>query len=164
MNTKAIDRFDDRTVLRVLSEATTELRELSPQESTGLGSAGEAQQALQLLLTSNGFDAAAAELADLTRPAIARNVLARMVDDSATSTTVTPLVNDPPMDGQKSLETAATAAIILGALIAWLQTSAGLVIKRKGGQTDFSFELHKRAASNEVVKDAAQQVAKMLAG
>ena len=52
-------------------------------------------------------------------------------------------VANPPADSQKSVELAIASAVILGSLIAWLQTSVEIQMHRKDGKLDFSFKLKK---------------------
>ena len=61
-----------------------------------------------------------------------------------------------------SVELAISSAIVLGALISWLQTKLQLKVSRKEGKTDFEFELKKQGASNSVIKQVANVVKKAI--
>jgi hypothetical protein len=68
--------------------------------------------------------------------------------DPPTRLVVEPELPNPPSDVQKSPELALAGAVILGALISWLQTTIEIEMNRgKDGKLDFSFRLKKEATS-----------------
>jgi hypothetical protein len=165
MSTLTIDGLDDRTVLRILSEATTELREGLPEaERSLIATEDDARAALLALLDLGGQAAQAGDVNAVATPGAARALLTQLLEDHATSNVVAPIVSDPPEDTQKSLELAASGAIVLGALIAWLQTSFELVIRREDGKTHFSFSMRKKDTPADVLRETAKAVGTMLTG
>jgi hypothetical protein len=58
-----------------------------------------------------------------------------------------------------SIELAIGAAVVLGLLITWLQTKVDIKISREGGETSWSFELHKDATDPKTIKEVASTVA-----
>jgi hypothetical protein len=85
-----------------------------------------------------------------------------LVDDEAARPKVERLVNFPPQDSQMSVEVAIAGAVILGAVITWLQTKINIQVTRKNGKTDFKFELHKDATDTEVIKNVSKSVTSLL--
>jgi uncharacterized Tic20 family protein len=65
---------------------------------------------------------------------------------------------------QRPVETEITAAVILGSLIAWLQTKVKIRISRKDGKTSLEFELPKATASVKLIKDVINPVCALLFG
>jgi hypothetical protein len=95
-------------------------------------------------------------------PAIARQVLDLLLADSETKEAAVEAVANPPADSQKSVELAIAGAVILGSLVAWLQTSVEIQMNRKGGEVDFSFKLKKDATKSKTLADVAKTVAKLI--
>lgn len=166
MSAQIVERLDDATVLRILSHASAELRDRLPaDQQTRIGSIDDARESIHQLLDSSGVAHDAMTLDRLSNPAIARAVLARMLAEPQTRDVVEPLIMDPPRDQQKSAELALAGAVILGSLIAWLQTTIDISVGRgEDGKTQYSFKLRKEAASSDVVKDVAKQVGGLLVG
>ena len=71
-------------------------------------------------------------------------------------------VENPPADSQKSVELAIAGAVILGSLVAWLQTSIEIKVNRKGGKLDFSFNIKKDATQGKTLHDIAKTVAGLI--
>lgn len=165
MNTSVIAALDDGTVLGILSEATIELGDAQPVgQRNRVGTAEEARELVYHLLRSGGIADASARLSHLESADTARALLAQMLEERLTRAVVEPIVEHPPADQQKSVELASAGAIILGGLIAWLQTKIDIQVTRADGKTEFSFKLRKEAAGIDVVKQVARQVGGMLGG
>ena len=99
---------------------------------------------------------------DQPEPAIAREVLGLLLSDPATQKVAMETVGNPPPDSQKSVELAIAGAVILGSLIAWLQTSVEIQMQRKDGKLDFSFKLKKAATDGTTLATIAKTVAKLV--
>jgi hypothetical protein len=63
---------------------------------------------------------------------------------------------------QLVIETAIVAAVVLGALVTWLQTKVHFSIKRTDGKTSIEFSLDKDATDSATLKSIAETVAKLL--
>jgi len=63
-----------------------------------------------------------------------------------------------------SVEMAVAGAVVLGALITWLQTKIKLRVTRADGKTSFDFELQKDQTDNSVIKDVTNSVKSLLIG
>ncbi|HEY0468591.1 MAG TPA: hypothetical protein VGC79_30560 [Polyangiaceae bacterium] len=163
MSDLTIYGLDDRTVLRILSEATMELREGLPEaERSRAATEDEARAALVTLLDLGGQTSRIDAVNAVATPGAARALLSQLLADPATRAIVAPVVSDPPEDTQKSIELATSGAIVLGALIAWLQTSFELVVQRKDGKTDFSFRMRKKDTSADLLSATAKAVENIL--
>ena len=163
MSSQLFAQFDDETVLRILTEATAELQEQLPEEQrTRIATMDDACASIQQLLDAGGVALTPLTPDRLADPKMARALLSTMVEDPRTRSIVEPILAHPPRDQQKFAEVAAEGAIILGALIAWLQTTIDIKVSRVDGKTQFSFKVHKGSAGADVIKDATRQVGALL--
>jgi hypothetical protein len=152
-----ITKLPDQTVVLVLQELGQEL-----PMGGDIGSEDDARLALASLLRAAGAEAPEPEAilvseADAVRTG--RRLLALMAEDPDTAQLTRATVDDPPADEQMSVELAVTAAVVLAAMIGWLQTKIDLKVVRKEGRTDVEFRVHKQAAGDEVLQSIAQAVA-----
>lgn len=60
------------------------------------------------------------------------------------------------------MELAIASAVILGSLIAWLQTSVEIQMHRKDGKLDFSFKLKKDKTEGKTLAAVATTVANLI--
>ena len=111
---------------------------------------------------ANSLDPESIFAEDQPDPAVARHVLDLLSTDSETRDAAAEAIANPPTDSQKSVELAIAAAVILGSLIAWLQTSVEIQMNRKDGKLEFSFKLRKEATEGKTLADVAKTVAKLL--
>ncbi|WP_433190002.1 hypothetical protein [Actinoallomurus sp. CA-150999] len=94
----------------------------------------------------------------------ARRLLTHIAEDPDTAESAGAVLADPPADEQMSVETAATAAVVLGALVAWLQTKVDIRIIRKEGKSEFEFRLTKTASSAPLLRELSAVIARLLGG
>jgi hypothetical protein len=164
---KAIEQFDDRTVLGILSQVTADLHERLPSsEVAAIASSSDARAAIAALLKQQGASSVVPEsilAEDHPDSVVARHVLELLYVDPETKEAVSEVVSNPPVDSQKSVELAVAGAVILGSLIAWLQTSVEIKMQRKEGKLDFSFKLKKDATERKTLADIAGTIAKLIA-
>ncbi|WP_329375411.1 hypothetical protein [Streptomyces sp. NBC_01483] len=71
---------------------------------------------------------------------------------------------DPPKDTQLSVDVVVTGAVVLAALVTWLQTKVDLRIRRRNGSTDFDFRLTKEAAETGTLRKLTSMLAELLTG
>ncbi|MFE7113880.1 hypothetical protein ACFU99_00415 [Streptomyces sp. NPDC057654] len=128
--------------------------------------ASEAHALIEALLRAGGrsSEAAAAALEGVHDPAAARRLLAELSQDAETAQLTAAVLADPPTDEQMSVEHAVAAAVLLGALVSWLQTKVDIEIKRTEGKTEFRFRLTKQPASAGLLRDLARLVSRILSG
>jgi hypothetical protein len=167
MSTQSIPLMDDRTVLAVLSQATADLREALPTaENSAIRSMNEARTAVVALLEQGGMNLALDPDRifpdEEANPGAARQVLEVLRTDPRTQTPVQEALAQPPSDSQKSVELAMAGAVILGALITWLQTSVEIQIARKEGKVDFDFKLKKESTDKSTLSEVAKTVARLV--
>ena len=164
--TKTFEHFDDRTVLGILSQVTADLHEQLPgSETSVIACLSDARAVIAALLKQQGESSVDPEsiFADeLPDPASARHVLDLLLADPETREAAAEAVANPPRDSQKSAELAIAGAVILGSLIAWLQTSVEIQMHRKDGKLDFSFKLKKDATEGKTLADVAKTVSKLI--
>lgn len=161
-----IKALDGRTVQMILSHLTLELRQEIPAEETHtIQSAEEARTAIAALLSQvepSAPDPGKIVPEESDADLAAREMLDLLLDDPATAPKVRELLAHPPRDSQMSVELAISSAIVLGAVITWLQTKVELKVNRKDGKTDFSFAMKKAGTSNSLLKTVAETVKKAL--
>ncbi|MER6134485.1 hypothetical protein [Streptomyces sp. NPDC001815] len=104
------------------------------------------------------------EQSDAQVLASGRLLLVYIAEDPDTAEQAEAVLSDPPSDEQMSVESAAAAVVVLGGLIAWLQTKVDIKIKRTGGKTDFDFRLTKSAASPGVLRDVVAIITRLFGG
>ena len=131
--TPAIPPIDNATALRILSHLTSEMREELPDaEQNVIGSADEARAVVAKALALGGYElpsGAEGLLTDeATAAAQARVLLQTLWDDDATRPKLEELLAHPPDDSQRSVTAMLATAVILGALVTWLQTKATVSI------------------------------------
>ncbi|PJM91453.1 hypothetical protein [Streptomyces sp. CB01373] len=125
----------------------------------------EAESLLAALLTAGGQPPVAVSgLPEERLLSVARGLLARIAADPDTAGPAGVVLADPPADEQMSVESAVTAAVVLGSLVAWLQTKVDIRIKRKEGKSEFEFRLSKPSASTPLLRELSEAVARLLGG
>jgi hypothetical protein len=159
-----LSRLNDAEVVRVLAYATEEIRrDLTDAEQGRIASADEARHALSELLVTAQVVESPLKATDIVPEsgnlvAHARAALRLLLEDAATRAKVVPLIANPPRDTQKSIEHALEGAVVLGALVTWLQTHVRVKVERKNGRTHFLFEMRKAPTQTEFIKDLAQKI------
>lgn len=160
------EHLDNRTVLRILSQVTTEIHEQLPSaERAAVPTLPDARATVAALLEQQGMgilDPKSIFAQDQADPVIARRVLDLLLTNSETARLAEEAVADPPSDSQKSLELAIGGAVILGSLVAWLQTAVEIEVRRKNGKTEFRFNLKKAATDRKTLADLAKTVSKLI--
>jgi hypothetical protein len=159
MTTPAVDSLSDRSVLLSLQELTQALP--APNQDHTVRSDEEARLTLvRLLATTDVANVGPHDILPSDAAAISagRRLLGLMMVDPDTASAAQEVVSDPPDDEQMSLELAITAAVVLAALIGWLQTKVRLRLKRTEGKTDFEFEINKAAANPQLLQTIATTV------
>lgn len=96
--------------------------------------------------------------------AAARRLLEHLRHDPDTAEPVSRILADPPADAQLSVEAAATVAVVLGALITWLQTKVDIQVTRKDGKTEFEFRLTKDTTDSAGIRRIVEVVSGVLTG
>lgn len=164
--TKTVEELDDHTVLGVLSQVSADLHEQLPSsETSAIASLSDARAAIAALLEQQGMGSVDPEsvfVEDQPDPAAARQILELLLTDSETKEAAAEAVANPPADSQKSVELAIAGAVILGSLMAWLQTSIEIQMHRKDGKLDFSFKVKKNATEGKTLADVAKTVSKLI--
>jgi len=152
-----LNAMDDRSVLLSLQEITEAIgadQVVADEE--------EAADLLGALLSSTGRPGGPVVPADPV--AAGRRLLDHVLRDDDTTAIAQEVVTDPPIDDQMSVEVAASTAVVLGALVGWLQTKVDIRVSRKDGKTEFSFHVAKNAASPGVLKRLADVVFEIING
>lgn len=92
---------------------------------------------------------------DVLRPSVAletyvRDVLDLLANDDETAPVVRESLNELPEETQMFVDPI-TAAVVLGGLVAFLQTRFDIRISHKDGKTEFEFVLRKKPTSDRLV-------------
>ncbi|GAA4097897.1 effector-associated constant component EACC1 [Actinomadura miaoliensis] len=157
--------LSDRSVLLSLQELT---EDIGPADGADTPSdSNEAQSLVTALLAAGAAPATTPEIAAMPEEQCldaARRLLAHLARDPDTAERTRAVLADPPADEQMSVETAITGAVVLGALVAWLQTKVDIKISRKDGRSQFEFRLTKNPTSPGALRDLAATVTRMLQG
>jgi hypothetical protein len=163
----SVNHLDDNTALRVLSHLTHRWREEMPKDQQGaVQNLDEATKAVAVFLEANGAALPGSKVAGPgTREANvarARRMLELMLNDESVRQDVSALVANPPDDAQRSVELAVGGAIVLGALVGWLQTKIEIKVKRKSGKTEFEIHVKKDSTGEGILKEIAKQIRALL--
>ncbi|WP_328993942.1 hypothetical protein OG394_06165 [Kribbella sp. NBC_01245] len=99
---------------------------------------------------------------DVIRPSVdvdtyVRAALTLLVEDSETAPVVEESLTRLPDETQMFADPV-TAALVLGVLVAFLQTKFDVKVSRKDGKVDFDFSVGKEAASDETVAKVVDAV------
>ncbi|WP_054812931.1 hypothetical protein [Nocardia arizonensis] len=167
MTTNDLPDLSDRAVLLTLQELAEEIvhteRDSAPQD------VGEAELLIDQLARHAGLTPPAhadllANRDDSDLLPIARLLLQHLLHDDDTASIAQAVLADPPADEQLSVDAAASAAVILGALTAWLQTKVHIKVRRQNGETEFEFQLIKNHTAPGTIRKLASAVVELLKG
>jgi hypothetical protein len=86
-----------------------------------------------------------------------RGTLLLLADDPSTASDVESALNDLPEETQMFADPV-TAAVVLGTLVAFLQTKVHASVTRKDGRIQFEFGLTKNATSDETIASVVEAV------
>ncbi len=169
MSYKALlDNLDDQTTLLILSNLTQDLREDIPEEEAkAIRSEEDARLAIISFLNALGentghLSATTIIPDDADVKTVGRGMLELLLNDETARSRTQDLIAHPPKEEQMSVELAIAGAVILGALITWLQTKVKIKIHRKDGKTEFEFEMIKDATDASTMKELAQSLMALL--
>lgn len=161
----SVAELRDREVLAALAQVTEDLG-VGIEDPAPIADTAEARAALAALLQKTGRrpDAAADDIVadEDAAPAVGREMLSILLADNASRDAAAEAVESPPADDQLSIELAIASAVVLGALITWLQTKIHIKVKREAGQTSFEFELTKDATDPETIEKVASTVGSLI--
>jgi hypothetical protein len=163
VDSSAVDRLSDRSVLLSLQELAetlgTDVAAVAPDEQSAV-------ELMNALLAEAGVPAGDPTALDDGAVAVAagRRLLGQALTDPDTGGPAAEIVADPPADDQMSVELAIAAAVVLGALIAWLQTKVDIKVSRKDGKTEFEFRATKAATDPALLRHVAETVSGIISG
>jgi hypothetical protein len=157
----------DAMALEALSQLSTEIRErkLVGAEKAAQSPAEARELLSQFIGQYCGIDIAPEAILPEGSPAgsQARETLAVLADDPDTRDFAQELLNQPPQPGQKTIEFALGAAIVLGSLVTWLQTKIDIEVARgANGKARFRFALRKDAANSKLIQSLAESVGRLV--
>jgi hypothetical protein len=161
---------DSRTALIVLSYLTEELQQAIPEHERGkIRDEFEAREAIasfvnQISENREQLSAEDISLDDRQAEALGPAILDVLGKDEAIRPKVEELTTDLPEDAQMSVELALAGAVILGAVITWLQTKVEITVTKKNGKSEFYFKLNKDATDASLIKDVANSLVMLLTG
>jgi hypothetical protein len=161
-----VARLSDRQILLVLGYLTEDMRE-QVDDAAGAAptSEAEARAVLASFLAASGH-ATAVDLESIVPNAdaipLGRELLTMLLQDEASVDAAREHVDHPPEDSQMSIELAIGAAVVLGLLITWLQTKVEIHASREGGETSWSFNLHKEATDPDTISEVAATVSRFI--
>ena len=159
--------LDDSSVLLVLSHMTSELRDgMAETEKNVISTTEEGVQAISSFLaieTDIPQKNSDEILSDQALAGVrARSLLAFFLEDETTRAQAEQLLRNPTVPSQRSIELAIGGAVVIGALITWLQTRIEIEVERKDGETNFRFSAKKEAAGESLIKDTVKIVGQLL--
>ena len=140
------EALDDRSVLLVLQEISARWARVWRPTREQVQTEDEARLLLaELLREYDAKDVDPSEIAasETDAQAMARRTLSLFTEDPSTAPVAQAVVEEPPEDEQLVIETAIVAAVVLGALVTWLQTKVHVSVKHADGKTSFEFSLDK---------------------
>jgi hypothetical protein len=164
---RRVSELDEATAERLLQAALERL--VDDGIELAVENEEDARELVAAILTQHASQAESVVRADDVVPPTApvekyvRSVLLMLAQDPQTAARVASSLNTLPEETQMVVEPV-TAALVLGALVAFLQTKFDVHIRRKDGKTDFSFSLSKKPASDETVGDVLDVVRRVSIG
>ncbi|MDH6145034.1 MULTISPECIES: hypothetical protein [Kitasatospora] len=164
MTPAGLAELSDREVILALQELTEDLMAGAAPDTTPLDQ-DEAALLLATLLRRHGEEVPATLVpGDAAGYSAARRLLVTLADEPAYADSVAAVLAEPPTDSRLSADMAVSGVVVLGAVIAWLQTKVEIRFKRAGGKTEFEFRVRKEAADGTTLRDLASVVSRMLGG
>jgi len=161
-----IDRLDNKSILVILSAITGDLRDNLHSSVT------DTETAFLLLasfLEQGGVNPTVVNRIKSTTPEdiqiSGKRLLGILASDDRTSRETRELINDPPEspeDVQLDVMLATSGAIILGALITWLQTKFSVKLSREQNATSFEFSLEKGSLDDKTMSQVASEVSSLI--
>jgi hypothetical protein len=123
---------------------------------------GDEDSARELVAAFLGQSGSAVAPDSVVRPSISldthvRSTLALLAYDPATAGDVRAALDELPDETQMFADPI-TAAVVLGALVAFLQTKMHASVARKDGRLEFAFSMSKQATSDETVAKVVDAV------
>jgi hypothetical protein len=156
----AVAKMDDATVIRVLSHLTLEVQKKLPPTQSSVRSLDEAKQALAALIATDADPNLL--VTEESAEAVGRKLLNLVSEESEIQDRARDLIAEPPEENQRSLAVATAVAVVMGALISWLQTKVEIEVTRKGSKTSFRFQMCKEASNSKLISDVVSTVRKIL--
>lgn len=149
-----------------LGDLRCRLKEHLPRsEAAAIASLADARAVITALLEQQNVDTVDHERLfseNEPDPEVARHLLNLLMTDVDTKNIANGSVENPLAASQKSVELAIGGAVILGALVAWLQTAIEINILYKDGKSAFTFRLKKDATKGSTLADLAKTVGKLI--
>lgn len=157
MSAEQIARLSDHQRERLLQEVLERLLDSGIELPVD-----DEESARELLAAFLSQEGGAVHSDDVLRPSVpletyVRDVLALLADDEETAGVVSEAVDELPEETQMFVDPI-TAAVVLGALVAFLQTKVDFKISRKDGKTEFEFAVAKKATSDRLVTRVIEAV------
>ncbi|UPK67964.1 hypothetical protein [Chitinophaga filiformis] len=148
-----IQQQDTETCILTISHLTDRLRQgLSEQEK---GCITSQEEAINLLNALAGAPITIVDheiLEDILDEKRLKLLLTALWEDEAIRPELKILLDRPPYYAQRSFEELKTVAVVLGCLVAWLQTKVHFHIKRENGKTEFEFQILKHKTSDSILQ------------
>jgi hypothetical protein len=161
-----VSSLDDRSTILAVEELVHELRRKLPDaEREVVSSEDDAHSLVAAALAAvgepyrpPGHEPAPATVAEL------RDLLRIAAQDETTAATARPILQDPPRDHQMAINAVLMDPLVLGAVVALLQTRLRIDVKRTDGKTSFVVRLDKQAASQSLIQDFLHAITRLLPG
>jgi hypothetical protein len=154
---RRVEELDDHESERLL-QAVMDLL-LTDVGTLGVGDEESARELVAAFVSRPGLPATAD---DILRPSVplaayVHATLALLAADPRTAPLVEAML-DQLADETQMFADPVTAALVLGALVAFLQTKFDVHVSRKEGKVEFEFAIGKDATSDEIVGKVADAV------
>lgn len=167
---KDIENLDRTTVLLSLNHLAHEFLEAIPKDQRlPVETADDARRVVarlaeQLETASAGVNAEQIVPDDADIDAIGRETLAMFLEDPGVRDDVEDLLAEPPEDAQMAgLELITGSAIVLGALVAWVQIMFQLsVVYRDGKLQEFTLKIHKDKTDPKTISRIVKYLTKLI--
>ena len=161
-NLSRFEDWDDRSVLLTLSHLTHDMLEHVPeQERQLIRNEAEARAALSAFVAQAGDTGAKGGLVLEAEndPRFGRQLLERLAADPELGERAESLIAEPPEDDQMAAGIdLVTGAVVLGALVTWLQSQIEFSVERKDGQLNWTFKFRKQPTSPAAFAEIATKL------
>jgi hypothetical protein len=163
-----VENLDSDKVLLILSHITEDmLQDIPEEEADVIQSNDDARQVIVALLNTTGENSENIDAATILPgdgvDAVGRRVLNLLLDDETMRTKAQNLVAHPPEETQMVIDPI-TGAIVLVALITWLQTKVDVDGEINIGTIKFKVKANKEPTDRDTLKDIAHTIMTLLTG
>ena len=165
LHTHSLDNLDNQTIMRILGYLAEDLQQELPDDAI-IERGEDARAVITAVLEAaavEGTNIAQTVPTEQEAEKLGHSVLTVFLNDETTQVQASELVANPPESRQMVVDPI-TGAIVLVALVTWLQTKVDIDLNFKNGKLDGTIKIGKPRTDKETLKDIIQTITKLLGG